>query len=214
MKYLIHTLPARYWYVTDYLIPSMLQQGIIFSDIDIYTDKNQEGCLKSTLKSFKGLPEDGYTWHIQDDVILSSRFKEITEYIKNYEDNIVACGFASCYDKGAAASGTVTPEHMWYSFLCIGIPNKYAHEFVEWIENNNDESDLIYINNNMFDDYLFKRFMQQEHPKTKVFNLSPNIVNNIDYLIGGSTIVKREEKIEGLYWDEPELIEKLKSQLS
>jgi hypothetical protein len=65
----------------------------------------------------------------------------------------------------------------------------------------------------MFDDYLFKRFMQQEHPKTQVFNLNPNIVNNIDYLIGGSTITKREEKIESLYWYEPKLIEDLKERL-
>lgn len=213
MKYLIHTMPARYWYVTDYLIPSMLQQGIKFDDIDIYTDAAGEGCLKSTLKSFKARPDTGYTWHIQDDVIISSSFKEVTEYIQNYEGNIVVCGFASCYDKHAAATGTTKPEHMWYSFPCIGIPNVYAHEFVEWIENNDDESDLIYIHNNMFDDYLFKRFMQQEHPKTQVFNLNPNIVNNIDYLIGGSIISKREEKIESLYWCEPELIEDLKERL-
>lgn len=189
----------------------MLQQGIKFNDIDIYSDAAGEGCLKSTLKSFKALPYDGYTWHIQDDVIISASFKEKTEYIQNYEGNIVVCGFASVYDKDA--SGVSTPEGMWYSFPCIGIPNIYAYEFVRWIEENDDESDLVYISNNMFDDYLFKRFMQQEHPNSKVFKLAPNLVNNIDYLIGGSIISKREEKIESLYWYEPELIEDLKERL-
>ena len=27
-KYLIHASPGRMWYVTDYLIPSMVEQGI------------------------------------------------------------------------------------------------------------------------------------------------------------------------------------------
>ena len=33
MKYMIHTCEARLWYVEEYLIPSMLKQGIKEDDI-------------------------------------------------------------------------------------------------------------------------------------------------------------------------------------
>lgn len=214
MKYMIHTMPARYWYVTDHLIPSMLQQGIKFSDIDVYLDTNGDGCLRSTLKSFKQLPKDGYTWHLQDDVILASNFHETI--FENYDLPFpvyrVVCGFASVYDEGEP--GKVHPKDMWYSFPCIMISNKLAHEFVDFVVNDIDENDCIRIANNMFDDWLFKQFMFKKHPEEEILNVAPNLVNNIDYLIGGSTISKREEKIESLYWDESKLIEELKEKMS
>lgn len=208
MKYMIHTCSSRYWYVEKYLIPSMLEQGIEKKKIIIHLDDQGDGNLRSTLKSFDSLPRAGDTWHLQDDVILCSQFKARTERIWER----MACGFCSPYDKHAAA-GPVAPDKMWYSFPCIKIPNKYAHEFVSWIANNDDENDCIFIGNNMFDDSLFKKFMERKHPEETVINISPNLVDNIDYLIGGSVISNRKEIVRARYFAEPELIEGLKEKL-
>lgn len=212
MKYLIHTCKTRLWYVEKHLIKSMLQQDIKFGDIDVYVDENNDGNLRSTLRSFSQLPEYGITCHLQDDIILASYFHErIQDYDLPFPLYNVVCGFASVYDKGL--DGEVHPEDMWYSFPCIMIHNKYAHEFVDYVENCNDDNETVRIANNMFDDWLFKKFMIHNHPEEVVMNEAPNLVNNIDYLIGGSILSARKEKIVSMYWNEPELIEELKKKL-
>ena len=42
-KYLIHCCNDRMWYVKEFLIPSMIKQGISTDDIFIYQDKNKIG---------------------------------------------------------------------------------------------------------------------------------------------------------------------------
>ena len=210
MKYMIHLVPARYLYVRKYLIPSMFKQGIRSQSIMFHEDAAGDGNLKSTLKSFEALPKTGYTWHIQDDVIISSDFYQKTQELEGK----VICGFASIYDK--AEPGIVKPADMWYSFTCIKIPNSYAREFVQWVNYMwDDENPRYFVNilNNSFDDFLFKEFMMDKHPEDDVLNVVPNLVNHIDYLIGGSTQFKREELIVSKYWEEPELIDKLKKEL-
>ena len=46
MKYMIHCCPKRMWYVEEYLIPSMLRQGIDRDSIIIWND-NKGGEIKS-----------------------------------------------------------------------------------------------------------------------------------------------------------------------
>ena len=210
---MIHTCNTRLDYVLNHLFPSLVKQRIKISDIEIHVDDYGDGNLKSTLKSFKQLPEDGATWHLQDDVIISSDFKKRTEDIA--KKHAAACGFCSVYDSGVSV-GIVNPDLMWYSFPCILIPNKWAHEFVDWVQQQNDDNNGKYwlqITNNMFDDYLFKSFMTEKHPDAAVLNIVPNLVNNIDYLIGGSILSERKEKIHAIYWEEPELIKELENKL-
>lgn len=76
---MIHTCNNRKWYVEQYLIPSMCLQGINLDHIKIWLDKDNIGCLESCMQSFASLPEDGYTWHLQDDIIICSNFKQKTE---------------------------------------------------------------------------------------------------------------------------------------
>ena len=52
-KYMIHSSSQRKWYVQEYLIPSLLEQKIDRKDILLYVDENNEGCLKSSIRSFK-----------------------------------------------------------------------------------------------------------------------------------------------------------------
>ena len=75
-RYLIHACPRRMWYVEEYLIPSMLKQGIAKGDIRVYNDKEGEGNLRACMKAFalcEGIP--GGTWHLQDDVCICRNFK-------------------------------------------------------------------------------------------------------------------------------------------
>lgn len=51
-NYLIHTMPKRKWYVENYLIPSMLEQGIKKDSITIYNDDNKAGNLKTCMTAF------------------------------------------------------------------------------------------------------------------------------------------------------------------
>lgn len=209
-KYMIHTCPARLWYVEEHLLPSLLQQGILQDDIIVYNDSEHDGNLMSTLKSFRSLPANGQTWHLQDDVIISNKFASITEYCSPVY-NIVS-GFCSIYDDDTI--GGVKPHDMWYSFQCIRIDNRLAHEFISWVKHEDEiNRHFVQISNNMFDDALFKDFMKDMHPDANCFNMCPNLVEHIDDLIGGSTLVLRKEKMKSKFWNEPELVIELKKRL-
>lgn len=201
-KYLIHAVPKRLWYVNDHLIPSMLEQGINQKDISVYCDKNKDGNLHSFLQSLKGLQED--TWHLQDDVIIGRRFKAVTENVDG-----VVCAFCSIYSEDKPY-GLVDVRDMWYSFPCIRIPVAYSQEFQEWTQTDALKSPLYrsWVAVGKYDDSLFMAFMMHRHGKDKVLNLNPNIVNHIDYLIGGSVVNKiRAKQATSIYWNERELLE-------
>ena len=149
---------------------------------------------------------------MQDDIIISSKFKEKTE---EYDSGIV-CGF--CNGFSISRPGRVVLFDMWYSMPCIRIPGYIFKEFVEWL---NDESTKntfrSYIEENKHDDVLFEAFMKNKYPKTLTYNLAPNIVNHIDHLLGGSIINKSRSKstefIMSRFWDEPELLDHIEQEL-
>lgn len=221
MKYMIHAVPCRLWYVEKFLIPSMLEQGIKFDAIDVYIDSNQDGNLRSCLKSFRSLPDKGETCHLQDDVILARDFKK---HIEEYHDlvevgpePIAMCCFESIYDNGETKDKEwVKPKDMWYSFQCITIPNKIAHEFTEWVmqqwEDNNPKT-WLWISNNMFDDFLFKAFLIDKHPNEDVYLQTPNLVEHVDTIIGGSTLVQRKEIMRSTSFPNPELVKQLEERV-
>lgn len=210
--YMIHCCNDRLHYVTKYLIPSMCEQGIARSDIEIWLDTENEGNLISCLKSMLSLSDEGYTWHLQDDVIISPDFREVTESISEG----IACGFCSLHSKIFPA-GYVTADKMWYSFPCIGMINKLAKAFALWVYSVTP-TDARYKNwskMNKFDDSFFREFMQYNHNKDmKILNISPNIVDHIDYLIGGSKVNSiRSERVRSIYWNHDELIAILKEKI-
>ena len=79
-KYIIHSCPERMWYVNNYLIPSIRDQGI--DDVSAWCDWNHVGCLHSCMNNFMRMNDDGGTWHLQDDVIVSRNFKSRTEELE------------------------------------------------------------------------------------------------------------------------------------
>ena len=212
-KYMIHTCSKRKWYVQQYLVPSMLEQGIKKSDIRIYGDEKRLGNLRACIDSFRIIADkNGGTWHLQDDIIISSNFREATES----EDKGIVCGFCNNYSKDML-SGYRPVQDMWYSFPCIRIPNKIVAEFIDWFYSTNTQTKYkAYIEQGKYDDSLFRYFILDKHPDMYVYNINPNIVDNIDYLIGGSIVnYQRSEKSDAnsIYFEEHGLIEILSEKL-
>lgn len=211
-KIMIHTTPTRIWYVIEHLYPSLLEQGVKHSDILIHNDAAGEGNLLSTLHSFTELTMCGSTWHLQDDIILAPDFNKARKYFDNSNKGGVICGFCSQYDD--TCSGVVHVSKMWYSFPCIRIPNTYARGFIKFVnDEKNKEKYKVLIENNKYDDSLFKEYMIQKHKNDYVFNCKPNLCDHIDYLIGGSLISSRKEQIRSRYFEHQNLIDKLQQDL-
>lgn len=214
MKYLIHSCKKRYWYVKNYLIPSMIKQGIRESTIDVYLDVNEDGCLESCMKAFMSVSnDDDGTWHLQDDVIICRDFKQRTEEF----DSGVVCGYSYALDARSNIVGFVTPKDMWYSFPCIRIPNKIARKCANWYFNHVKKERVysVYVKSKKHDDTLFHIFMEDYYPEESVLNLVPNLVDHIDYLIGGSVINynRPEKETHAVYFDDVDLIERLAKKL-
>lgn len=212
-KYLIHCCEKRKWYVDKFLVPSMLKQGINQDDILIYNDTLKQGNLKSFIKSAELLANKDFgTWHLQDDIIISSKFKEMTE---KYDTGIV-CAFCNNYS-GDLPMGIRPVRDMWYSFPCIRIPNYILRDFISWLVSPSVQSKYrAYIEANKFDDSLFRIYMLKHRPQDMINNLYPNIVDNVDYLIGGSLINYRKKDcdVNSLYFNEKILKENLSRELS
>lgn len=205
-------MPSRMWYVEGYLKPSMIEQGIAEKDIRIYNDVGHEGNLRACMSAFASVEGDGGTWHLQDDVCICKDFKERTE---KYDSGIV-CGFSSEMYDGSGNVGIVDTKNMWFSFPCIRIPNDYTRDCSKWV--------LKYIIDNpvyrgfwisgVNDDWMFKQYIKTYHLNDEVLNLAPNLVNHIDYLIGGSSGGKKRDKIcVSQYWDDDDIVNELKERL-
>lgn len=204
-------MPKRIWYVNEYLIPSMIEQGIKAEDIRVYNDEKREGNLKACMKAFEMCTETGGTWHLQDDVCISSSFKELTE---KYDTGIV-CGFKSEYD-GTQAPGVVPVQQMWFSFPCIRIPNHIANEVADWTMNQMFGNPVYksWWDRGVNDDLFFRRYVWRNYPNETALNLDPNIVDHIDYLIGGTVNSNaRIRQIRAIYFDDLPAVEKLEKWL-
>ena len=214
-KYMIHACPKRMWYVNDYIIPSMLEQGIEESQITVYNDEKKEGNLRACMNAFAQVDDDTHgTWHLQDDVLLCSDFKTRTE---NHDHGIV-CGFSSKMYDGAKPCGNVNVgDEMWFSFPCIRIPNQMARHCSRWVleEIIGNPVYTDYWIKGANDDWSFRLFLQMFHKTERATNLTPNLVNHVDWIIGGpSWKSRRPEPCVSQYWTEDYLVEKLKRDLT
>ena len=214
-KYMIHACLDRLDYVQNYLIPSMIEQGIDKYDILPYVDADKEGCLVSCMKSFEIASEiPNGVWHIQDDVILCRDFKERTE---KYDSGVV-CGFSSYYDERKGwQPGPSSGLTMWYSFPCIRISTDIMREYVTWFNTYvwRDPQYENWIKAKKYDDTIFRIWMEQYHPQTYVLNLAPNLVDHVDYLLGGSTInpSRKIKQVRSLSFADKDLVEELERKL-
>lgn len=208
--YLIRTIPERRWYVDEFLIPSIIEQGVDERYITVYEDTEKQGNLPACIAAFKSKADlFGGTWYLQDDVVVSSKFVETTTA---YDTGIV-CGFCSEYDSFRRA-GWVNTDQMWFSFPCIRIPNYVAKEFTTWLETPAIQQKYsMEIQARKYDDSLFRYWAINNYVVNLALNLNPNIVNHVDYLLGGSVTNKRHKKIVSAYWEEPEIVQQLEEKL-
>ena len=220
--YMIHTCEKRLWYVRDFLLPSMIKQGIQDNHIFVYKDRNKIGNLRAWVDSCNRLAYQSRNiriknvWHLQDDVMISKNFKKLTE---EYENHDIVCGFTCGYDKKPEAGTFKLEEHkMWYSFPCINISTVLTTEFANWANLNLWQSQHFKeaVRRNNCDDLIFREWLYDVHGDLEEINLNPNIVNHIDKWIGGSVCNQQrnpEKDTTSIFWDEDrefrEMIKKL-----
>ena len=213
MKYMIHACPERAWYVMEYLVPQMMKQGIPGEEIVVSVDDERRGNLGAFLWRLELIrdtePEDGSVWHLQDDVVLSRRFAEVTQKgvfdIHGQPFKGIVCGFCNVeYDKFPHV-GIVPMGRIWWSMQCMRIPNRICAEFLDWMKKEDvQEQYKQEISENKHDDYMLKEFLCTEHYEDMIYTVAPNLVNHVDYLIGGSVINQQRIKktTKAAHWSE------------
>lgn len=218
MRYLIHSAPSRQWYVEEFLIPSMKEQGIDEKDIFVRCDTEGKGNLVSCMESFLwcGQSTAEGTWHLQDDIILSRNFARRT---REFNQGIVCGMVVKDWGPNWLKSGEQNILDHWYSFQCIRIPDNIALECAVWFFTDACKRPQPQYRNRVLrkkhDDDFFRFFMTEKHPGMRCINLKPNIVDHVDYLIGGTLInEERERKVNrAAYFEDDDLVEKLYQRL-
>ena len=218
MKYMIHACPDRMWYVEQFLIPSMLDQGILRSDITVWNDEEKKGNLWATMDSFEycGKQDGGY-WHLQDDVIIASDFAKRSKV----SGDDIECGFCHYLfenrdGRSVDRVGRVKSQYMWSSFPCIYIPNWILKDFTEWFyKKAMYRSEYVnFIHEKKHDDSFWRDYVNEERHYDTVINIAPSLVDHVDWLIGGSVINQmRGTNCRSYHWEEEDLIEDLKNKL-
>lgn len=216
MRVLIHAAPARMWYVNDFLVPRLRAQGLKKNQIQVWNDRDGKGNLLSCMAAFascRGLP--GGTWHIQDDVLPA---RDFVRRAAEHDRGIVA-GFC-CRDfeprRGTEHTGPQPPRNLWYSLQCIRLPNEVAAACADWFETVRDHPDFAaWTATGKRDDQFLRAFFQARLPGITVENLSPNLTEHVDWLIGGSLINRgRAIKIErSAHWDDEDLVAELEKEM-
>lgn len=206
-KVMIHACPQRMWYVEEYLVPSLRAQGI---EPEVWNDTNGLGNLYACMESFKECGKcPGATWHLQDDVIICHDFAE-----RIADMDGVVCGFAcENFDISMEQKGRVPQVFMWYSFPCIRIPNELADAVARWFFDDAQRQTQYapQIADRKHDDWFFREFMRIYRPAEWVTNAVPNLVDHVDYLIGG-TIVNRQRSHQdnrAMYFEDTALVDEL-----
>jgi hypothetical protein len=215
VKILIHAVPERMWYVEEFLVPALRAQGA--ENIEIWNDTGHKGNLTACMECFAARKSDGGTWHLQDDVLPARNFVQWAEAL----DEGVVFGFC-CRNFGDRldACGTVYGCDAWNSFQCVRIPDAYARECAAWVrsmkwrtESPSPELPVMW-KLNKGDDTFFHEFMACWHPYDVVENVRPNLVEHVDWLLGGSTLHHfRDYLARAEYWEDEELVEALHAQI-
>lgn len=213
-QYIIHACLDREWYVDEFLIPSMIEQGIPKENIEVWMDRNRDGCLISCMKCFQycGTKDSG-RWHLQDDVVLARDFKKRTE---EYDSGIVAGFFHREWQPLTPRFGKVHPVYLWNSFQCIRIPDDIAGGCAEWFFNDAMFRDAYEpaVRVNKMDDSVFYDYIQEVHGDMMVTNLAPSLVDHVDFLIGGSVInSNRDHEARSDEWADESIITELEDRL-
>ena len=215
MKILIHACPKRLWYVEDFLIPNLLDQGA--DSVAIWNDETGLGNLAACMESFRQIRGHGGTWHLQDDVLPC---RDFVARCREYESDGVVYGFTcGAFGDDLSQTGRVYAPDVWHSFQCIRIPDEYARECAEWYFSGawkaDADPDLFALKDlNQGDDSFFRAFLQTRHGRERFTNVAPNLVDHVDWLIGGSVLSPwRAFVARSALWDDHGELEDLKREI-
>ena len=214
MKILIHAVPERMWYVNEFLIPALHAQGA--ESIEIWNDETHEGNLAACMASFAAREGDGGTWHLQDDVLPC---RDFVKRCRELDDGVVFGFCCRNFNDRLDAFGRVYAPDAWNSFQCVRIPDAYARECASWVRSMRWEKESpapelpILWQVGKGDDTFFHEFLLCCHPGEIVENVKPNLVEHIDWIIGGSTLQWRDYIAKAEFWDDEDLIAALRARI-
>lgn len=215
MKILIHAVPERMWYVEEFLIPALRAQGA--EKIEIWNDETHEGNLAACMASFAAREGDGGTWHLQDDVLPC---RDFVKRCRELDDGVVFGFCCRNFGDRLDAFGQVYAPDAWNSFQCVRIPDAYARECADWVrsmrwDKESPSAELpILWQLGKGDDTFFHEFLACRHPYDVVENVKPNLVEHIDWLLGGSTLLHwRDYLARAEFWDDEDLIAALRARI-
>ena len=215
MKVLIHACPRRMWYVTEFLVPNLIEQGA--DAVEVWNDEDGKGNLASCMECFASVKGDGVTWHIQDDVLPR---RDFVERCRDLEPDRIVYGFCNeQFTDDPDQTGRVYQPDSWHSFQCVLIPDAYARECAEWFYSgewkNTPRQDIeVLYNTNRGDDTFFQEFLMQRHGGDMVTNAKPNLVEHVDWIVGGSVLFPwRGYLSRAYYWDDEDLVKDLKQKV-
>lgn len=197
------------WYVSGFLVPELVRQGA--DEIEVWNDTEQKGNLAACMESFAARRGHGGTWHIQDDVLLC---RDFVKRCREMDNEGVVYGFCNeAFTDDPSQTGHVNVEDAWHSFQCLRIPDDYARECAEWLHTKGRENEYysLWIASACMDDTVFRTFLISEHGTENVLNAKPNLVDHVDWIIGGSVLHKWRGFIaRAYYWEGEDLITELK----
>ena len=219
LKFMIHSCNSRLWYVSNFLIPSLKEQGITESDIVLWNDYNSDGNLMSFVNSAywvkNNFPVNCGTWHLQDDVLISSTF---ADRVRRMPNNMICNGYRTKTNvpDSMDSIGFQSVDKYWNSFQCVYIPNAYMNEFTRWFH----EEIIVKqrcpkkLSENKHDDYFFWKYVKEVHPNHTIYNAVPCLVQHVYEIIGGSEANKcKKARNVARYWDEEDREKQLAKQI-
>ena len=203
MKVMIHACPKRMWYVEKYLVPSLKEQGL--DDITIWNDTEGKGNLRSCIDAFAsvtGTGDEG-TWHLQDDVLIAH------DFVKRCEELDRGCVFGFCneqFENDPQQIGWVHMASCWSSFACVRIPDEWARAMAHWFEFDGRLrlENRWMVAEGKYDDTFFRTWLEEAHGRDMIYNACPNLVDHVDWIIGGSILSPWRNYIARAYYWPPE----------
>ena len=208
MKVLIHACPKRMWYVEGFLVPELECQGA--DEVEVWNDTEGKGNLRACMEAFAARSGDGGTWHIQDDVLLC---RDFVERCRQHDEGMVYGFCNEAFTDDPMQTGRVNMEDAWHSFQCVRIPDAYARECAAWLDGTGRTSGMypIWIQSGKMDDDVFRTFLIDRHGRENVENLKPNLVEHVDWIVGGSVLHPWRGYIARAYfWNDEDLVRELK----
>ena len=111
------------------------------------------------------------------------------------------------------------PRRGVHSFPCTYIPDALARECAEWYLSGAYKREAMaeafaLADDKRGDDYLFREFMELHHGGETVINLTPCLVEHVDFLLGGSVVTPfRGFQARAVYWDDEALVNDLEERI-